>query len=409
MREKWMKREQIEMLLENIYLIFMAIFVIYLFLWSTTFEIQWPAHFFDNIYYILTGLILVRMAYGKRYNLFEIFFVGGIYVLLFSAFKRNGYEEYIYVFIMVLGARGISFKKIISVYAAALGAIFICMMGFALSGKIENLTYYQEGRRARYSFGANYPTDFSAHIFYLILSWFYIRGKKLSYIETGLSLVVGIGVYWFCDARLNTICIFLLSGVFAARKFWIHKCEKSGKEYKMNKILAGLLIISPILCGTVMTWLTMLYSSENRLLEFINKALSSRLRLGKKGIDIYGLTLWGQGIELHGLGGTSGEVNNYFFLDSSYLYILLQFGLLVFSILLFIWVCIGIKAYILKDWILLWIIGFIAVQCMVEHHMTDITFVPFWMALAAKLTEKNTEKKEDLHENKVDKRGIQKK
>ena len=135
-----------------------------------------------------------------------------------------------------------------------------------------------------------------------------------------------------------------------------------------------------------MTVLTMLYSPNNSLVSFIDSALSSRLRLGHKGIDVYGFTLWGQNLPMIGLGSTTKDVDFYFFLDSSYIYNLLQFGLLVAVLLLSIWTLIAGKAYIKKDWELLLILAIVSVQCMVEHHMVSVVFNPFWMALLSELT-----------------------
>ena len=342
---------------------------------------------------MITALILVRAAYSKQYKIWEVAVILGLYILFSMASSRNGYEEYMYLLILIIGARGISFKKLIKVYTAVTAVLLIITIAAALSGYIENLTYYQEGRRTRYAFGINYPTDFSAILFYLILAWFYIRGKKLKYIELGIAGFLGIFVYWFCDARMNTICIIGASLVFAVHKFFSKKAEKKQKEYRICKPISMLLILSGILCSLIMTGLTMLYSPNNPIIAFIDNALSSRLRLGHKGIDIYGFTLWGQNIPMIGLGSTTKDVDFYFFLDSSYIYNLLQFGLLIAVLLLAAWTMISGKAYIKKEWELLLILAIIAVQCMVEHHMVSVAFNPFWMALLGELSVETTKGK----------------
>ena len=215
----------------------------------------------------------------------------------------------------------------------------------------------------------------------------------MKYIELGIAGLLGIFVYWFCDARMNTICIIGASLVFAVHKFFSKKAEKKQKEYRICKPISMLLILSGILCSLVMTGLTMLYSPNNPIIAFIDNALSSRLRLGHKGIDIYGFTLWGQNIPMIGLGSTTKDVDFYFFLDSSYIYNLLQFGLLIAVLLLAAWTMISGKAYIKKEWELLLILAIIAVQCMVEHHMVSVAFNPFWMALLGELSVETTKGK----------------
>lgn len=388
-----MKRKNAEDILEILYLLAFAVYIGFFFLGTTMFQIEWPNFFYTDLRTVIAALILVRAAYSKQYKIWEVAVILGLYILFSMASSRNGYEEYMYLLILIIGARGISFKKLIKVYAAVTAVLLIITIAAALSGYIENLTYYQEGRRTRYAFGINYPTDFSAILFYLILAWFYIRGRKLKYIELGIAGLLGIFVYWFCDARMNTICIIGASLVFAVHKFFSKKAEKKQKEYRICKPISMLLILSGILCSLVMTGLTMLYSPNNPIIAFIDNALSSRLRLGHKGIDIYGFTLWGQNIPMIGLGSTTKDVDFYFFLDSSYIYNLLQFGLLIAVLLLAAWTMISGKAYIKKEWELLLILAIIAVQCMVEHHMVSVAFNPFWMALLGELSVETTKGK----------------
>ena len=388
-----MKRKNTEDILEILYLLAFAVYIGFFFLGTTMFQIEWPNFFYTDLRTVIAALILVRAAYSKQYKIWEVAVILGLYILFSMASSRNGYEEYMYLLILIIGARGISFKKLIKVYAAVTAVLLIITIAAALSGYIENLTYYQEGRRTRYAFGINYPTDFSAILFYLILAWFYIRGKKLKYIELGIAGLLGIFVYWFCDARMNTICIIGASLVFAVHKFFSKKAEKKQKEYRICKPISMLLILSGILCSLIMTGLTMLYSPNNPIIAFIDNALSSRLRLGHKGIDIYGFTLWGQNIPMIGLGSTTKDVDLYFFLDSSYIYNLLQFGLLIAVLLLAAWTMISGKAYIKKEWELLLILAIIAVQCMVEHHMVSVAFNPFWMALLGELSVETTKGK----------------
>lgn len=393
MEEKIIRKEKIEEILENLYLMVFAAYIAFFFLGTTMFQITWPEHFYTDLYTALTGFILVRLAYSKRCKIQDIVFILGLYVLFEMAFKRNGYEEYIYLLVLMIGAKDISFRKIIKVYTAMILVLLLGTVICSLTGHVENLSYIQEGRRTRYAFGINYPTDFSAHIFYLILCWGFLRGKRITYIELGVFGLLGGVVYWFCDARLNTICILGSAVTFAVHKCLENSAEKKGKSYHMHRGISALLMGSGTICAAVMIWLTMLYSPDNAVISFLDRALSSRLRLGKKGIDIFGFTLWGQDIPMIGLGSTTEDVDYYFFLDSSYLYILLQFGLLMLIVLLFVWLCIGIKSYRNHQWVLLWIIALVAVQCMVEHHMVSIAYNPFWLALLADLSIKGTTRK----------------
>ena len=61
----------------------------------------------------------------------------------------------------------------------------------------------------------------------------------------------------------------------------------------------------------------------------------------------------------------------------------MQYGLLIFGIVLFIWIVISFKAREEKNWFLLWIVAIISVQCMIEHHMLEVAYNPFLWAVFA--------------------------
>lgn len=380
-----LSERNINMFLEGGYLLLLILWVAYYFLGTTTFDIVWPDHFYDNLQTVILAVVFVRVAYGRRYHPAEILIVAVLIVVFNFAVKRNGYGSLICTLLMIIGARGISLRKLIKVYFATTAVLFLYTIGAALLGYTENLVYAEQGRRARIAFGIVYPTDFSAHVFYGILAYFYIRGERLKYIEMSVAAAAGVFVYWFCDARLNTICIFGTVVLFAIHRFVKGRSLGAGKIYEMNPVFSGILATSTTICACIMIGLTTLYSSNNRWIVLLDDMITSRLRLGYKGVSVYGFSLWGKYIEQRGMGGAVGPAKHYFFLDSSYTMIALQCGLIVLGTVLFIWLLIGVKAKGRKDWMLLLIIGIIAVQCMIEHHMLEIAYNPFLWALLAEI------------------------
>ena len=133
-----------------------------------------------------------------------------------------------------------------------------------------------------------------------------------------------------------------------------------------------------------MVGLSILYSPYNSIFVRLNNLLNNRLYYSNKGIDIFGMSLWGQYIPMRGNGGTTEAVSNYFFLDSSYIYILLQYGILILLTILVCWFLITFKAARQNDIEMLFAVALIAVQCIVEHHMLSIVYNPFLMAVLAK-------------------------
>lgn len=375
--------EQIRRILEILYLLAFALLLGYAFLETTTFRIEWPDYFYSNVRAVLTALVLARIILSGTYTRKEAILAGVITLLFLLCWRRREAEVLLDTLLLILGGKDISFKKILKVYLAVSAGLLLFTMRAALTGTIENLIYAQEGRRLRHSFGICYPTDFSAHVFYSLLAYVCIRGEKIKSAEIAGIGAIGILVYYFCDARANTLCILLLAGVLCYHRFRMHLARKKQKVYEMNGVWSVLLASSAVLCALLMTVLTLNYSPESRLSLWMDRVINSRLRCGKKGVDLFGFHLFGQQIPMQGSGGSVKESVRYFFLDCSYISIVLQYGLLVFGIVLAVCCVLGFRARREKQWILLWVLAIASLQCIMEHHLLEISYYPFlWAAFA---------------------------
>lgn len=376
-------KENLNKIFENLYLVVFAVFIGYAFLWTTTFRIEWSDNFENDLHVLLVVIIFIRIAFLDDYSLKEIIVAACIAVIFLMVWQRTEKQIIWDTLLLLIGSRGISFRKIIKVYEFTVVGLLIITMAASLTGFTENLVYHQAGRRARIAFGVIYPTDFSAHVFYGILGYVYLRREKIRYFEITGIMLAAIGVYLFCDARVNTACILLTAAVLLYYKFRIYSAEKRGQHYSMNGIWSGILAMSAVICAGFMIVSTMMYSSENRILALLNRAINFRLSYGKKGVDLFGFSLFGRDIPMIGNGGTTKESANYFFLDCSYIKIALEYGILILGIILIIYCMIAFRARLEKDWVLLWILTIMAVQCMIEHHMLDVSYNPFLWALFA--------------------------
>ena len=120
------------------------------------------------------------------------------------------------------------------------------MVAASQIGWIENLVYRPPGRNLRMAFGFTYPTRFAAHIYYLILWYWYLRDEKFTYVETVIPVCAGIFLWIFCEARLSSISLVLLALAMAYSIFQRKKALKLQAEYRMHPYVAQLLSISAV-------------------------------------------------------------------------------------------------------------------------------------------------------------------
>lgn len=378
------------LILENAYLFFFGIFILYSFLGTTTFNIKWHPFFEFILRFIMMSIILIRYWSFKDDNKLMMAFVFVMTLCFLVSWYRSTYGEIMYTCLMILGAKNISFKKLIAVFASVCFVTLIVTMGAALTGHIKNLIYYR-GTSQRIAFGICYPTDFSAHVFYLILCYWYLRGMKLSYVEIVFVALLGVFVYVFCNARLNTICIFFASFVMIATKILLNKNIKKLVSSRLKFIIIKILTYFSAICAFVIFALTYFFNGSNKLLASLNLLLNNRLVLGKMALTKYGITKFGQEIFEVGAGGTTKKLNYYFYIDSSYIRVAIKYGLLVFILILSIMILINYRSIVNKDWVLLAIMGLVAIQCIVEQHLIDISYNPFlWALLASFNVERNS-------------------
>lgn len=385
---EWWETEKIrKTFFEAVYLMFFFVFLLQRVLWTTMFTTWYPEYFQLFLRILMVFFIAAKLGSGKRFSLSEIIWFLLVTMALVAVWQKAGYDELLDVALLIAGAYETDFKKILKVYLLVEIAVMIVTMTASQLGLVEDLIYHR-GDNIRMAFGYVYPTDYTAHIFYIVLAWCFLRGAAVSYQECCIFALLGAFALIFCDARMNAGCLMLTAVVFAVLRFWNTKAKETFthvKKVKIEKKISGIFVAAPVICATVMLSLTWFYSEENSFLSLINRWLSNRLSLGKRGFTEFGVSLFGQWLPIVGNGGSTEPRDNYFFLDSSYVNILLSFGMVLFCVVMamHLWNQIQLRRNAMYAGML--VLCLLFVQCMVEHHMMEIAYNPFlFMILADK-------------------------
>lgn len=418
--------------------LFFTGFIIYMF-WSIMRTTMFPhSGMAFNMCLVLSVVILVMKIFLFDVYTFKMFIaVAGMFACSTIVLVSSGYFWPFLWVLMIVSAKDVPFRKILQIYLL----MNISIMGLAfiasLLGVIENLAYTSAdlGKGMyRYSFGCVYTTDFAAHIFFMLLTAFYLYQEKLRwYHYIGTCVISGL-IYYFCYAKLDTICILLMVLFFGGYHVlqWQSKKEKtevpekkimqstfalpymvkSGKEHKkflFKRTKAYLkwkcnwnkfaLASMPVL-AILMYYLSVSYEQDNEFLEALNETITGRLSLGNRGLKDYGISLFGQDVPMVGFGGSTTIKEAYFFIDSSYLYILLRYGIIFLFMVFFIYGTICYKCK--QDTALMLAIILLAISCFIDHHIMEEAYNPLGYALFASpaimiLESKNDEKYPSEH------------
>lgn len=391
---------------EVLYLIMFSVILGYRFLNTTQFLVEWNIFSTENKMilellsfflmepFVLLGVIIVLRylcseTYDIRQYLIAAVFVG-ITVLIF---QNHDTMPYVLMYVLlIVGAKDISFRKLLKIYLGISIVIFMVTILAAQFGIIKNLVWNVEGRNTRISFGFIYPTDFAAHIFYMVLCYWYIRRKRFTYIESSIAAILGIFVYLFCEARFSTAMLLLLSLAMLYCRFRYIKGKKEGIKYQMHPVLYTLLMYMPLICAVFIHLVSIFYDSSIKFFEKFNNLISSRLALARQAINIFGFQLWGSDIPMVGNGSRSNSPEKYFYIDSTYLQISLIYGVVFLTVILIIFLLVGEQAHRREDWIFLWVIALAALHGIFEQHLIELEYFPFLFAAFADMS-RSKEKK----------------
>ena len=298
-----------------------------------------------------------------------------------------GYSEPLIWVIFCLGAKDVLFDKILKCYSTISLSIILYAFFAAVLGVIENLKYETGSRGIRNAFGIVYPTDFAAHIFFLILVYFYMKKGKGKIHEYIICLLISFLVLQFCGARLDSACIFLtvIGHMYLSYRRTQRRFLRKSRPKRVKRTICfwKCAAYSMPVGMAVMGILTILYHAGVPFIYEINEWLSNRLLLQDKGMMEYGIRLFGQTVKMVGNGGTVIFPKDYFFIDCSYFYIVVQYGIIF---LLCVFCVYGICCRKCRnDQYFLLTIFLIAINCMIAHHLLDLAYNPFALAFFAKI------------------------
>ncbi len=347
--------------------------------------------------YFGVAVVALKILLYDRYTLKKLIVAVSICAAAMITFVFGGYGEPICLMVLILGAENIDFDDVIRAYMAVTFAVMAAALAGCICGIIENVqftsvesisqnlftgVYLFDSLAGINSFGIQYHTDFGAHIFYLWLSYVYLKRDALRAKHGLLSILSGVLVRIFSRARLDSVLLVALGVtvlIYVYRERRRHDLPESvmdKRQREKNLYIAGRLSM-PVMFVLAFCC-TRFYDPENPVLAWIDELFSGRLRIGQSGLDKYGISLTGQWIEMIGNGQANEVVGEYNFIDCAYLMILLQNGIIFFAVIMLLNQYI-IKKYRYNTWMILaWI--FIAVSSTTDHHIMDTAYDVFLIA-----------------------------
>lgn len=368
---------------KNIYYFAFLYYYILSFLRFTTFAPTISANWMIRLSYLAVVLLLIKIYVFDKQTI-KSFTINTFIILLSLISWRHAHAVDVLAYtLFILGAKNINFRVIIN-WFFKLGVIMLILtMIYSQLGIIKDLIYVRN-HTLRHAMGIVYPTDLAAHIFYLILAYFYLYFEKITWRSyVGIVFVAGL-TYFLTQARLD-----VLLSLLAIPVIFVAKQAYSGKKVYSN-IASFYWIVTPIL-AYITVIASIFYNANNSLFRFTNEVFSKRLEISHLAIEKYNVTLFGKHVLEHGFGSSqgikhfyqSGMSGNYFFIDSSFIRLAIIYGLVIGIFVIIVMLLIGMRSISTRGFCLAAIVLLLGISCMIEQHLLDISYNPFLIALLA--------------------------
>ena len=246
----------------------------------------------------------------------------------------------------------------------------------------------------RHAFGWNYSTDAAARVFYAFAALFVVR-QGLPHVSHYILLVVFILVnLLFMQAKTSlALSLALLFGTLLYQYLVFPKMKPRRKKKRPNAgstaktvfsaVLHAPLVLAAPLLAFFMLRLTTNFTDDpgavyNRY-SFL-ASFRSRLEIGRAALSEYAVTLFGQPVPQNGNGGfTIPESGSYFYIDSSYIRILVMFGSVVFIFSLLLYAVLSLRAAASGSIYLLLILVLVALDSVTEQYFLNPGCNPFFL------------------------------
>lgn len=301
--------------------------------------------------------------------------------------------------IYLYGAKDIDVEKVFRILGYIYIVLFLLIVLLSLIGVIENWDYPESAERVtRWSLGYTYPTHTSSVLFMAVLVFCYIQKEHLTMIHVAVLELINIWFFFKTDSRAGLMLCAAIPIIFYLLKF-------RKKEFRKT-ILGWLQQWSFPVCAILIYVVTMVYTGTG-ILAKIDQWLSWRFYYSNYSMLKYGVHLFGQKIEWIGYGGLghtrTALTDVYNFVDTSYLKLLLENGLIVWLFIIAMWTVVSIIAFRNNKRYLTWALSFLAVYSLVEQWLMNLGTNPFLLFLGVyffrtiiQLSERKKQDKENL-------------
>ena len=301
---------------EALYLICYSAFIVTMFLFEEVVNkprIRWvlcPC--------LALGMILAIII-EKRHSFQQILIRLIVLLLFVVAAVASGKPEMVAYGALLCGAMVTDFKNIVKVCIGTSSITILLVAVANLFGLTPHSVYHQDDGTYIYTFGFGYYSIIPYTYLFVVLGYLYLRSKERKRATLAEMLVIILVNYILYRITTVRTTYYLCYAVIVLYLFLV-KFNWLDLRNGIIKFLS-VLVFPLLFTGTL--WLNINFSMQDSTMVAMNNLLSNRLFLGNLALERYKIGIFGQEIMTNAKKG-----NDYFYIDSGYLYSVIGYGAL---------------------------------------------------------------------------------
>lgn len=308
-----------------------------------------------SAFIISLGFSLLSILHNFKWTLYhKVAFALLFFIPLFLRIKYT--SNILGSSMLIMAAYNIPFSHIVKSCIRVSVMVFAIVLVSMGLGVIEDRLYYRDVDNFENSYAHDLGFKYYSYYAYLgmglVQCCIYLWRRHISFGQILFLILLSYLFFLVSSTRLQLYaCIAFIVAIFAIPYI--------PQKILHNKLLAFIAIVAyPVIC------VILYFISKYFILsifydgyEALNLAMNNRLSMNEEAFMRYDVTLWGNDLEFD----TTERTQDYFYLDSGYLHVLLGDGLVFIAIILFLYSILTYKlfrsrAYYLYIWILVYAI-----------------------------------------------------
>jgi hypothetical protein len=379
-------REQKAKTAECIVLLMYAVFLCISFLQATQFVAADETQSLLKIgrYFVVAGLV-ISFLYTEDLDTNKIVYVLIVIGLsIFIGFKNQDHTSTLLVGLFIAAGINLKSKRFLDVYCMVSAAVMIFTILMLICGAYTNDFLTETARSIRYYLGYDYTTTLPNIFLHFLLAWFAARENRINIFSTIVILAVNQILMKYTGTRAVYLLVILLLICL-----WLNKLKFPLFRYKWIGKLSVLL--TPLLC--IFSFASvLLYSEGNTYLVKLNTILSGRLSYSQTAVKKFGIGLFGEIVNFNTGRESIDRVGEYLFVDSSYIYDAMIFGIIALAIIVLLFSILIYKSHQKGEYSLWICLLFISIHAFTDFQFMRLDYNPFLLMLGGMLfVQKNAE------------------